>query len=60
MKNKKAQMEFSPLGIIMAFIAAVMGFFIAKSMNPGIFWLTLTVLVCAGAGYFISLKLGDA
>jgi uncharacterized membrane-anchored protein len=54
--NKLGQAQL--FAIVFALIGAVMGFIMAKSMGAGLFIRMITVLCCAGAGYFIPMAAG--
>ena len=45
--------ELSPGVLVLAIIGAVLGYFVSKSMHPGMFWILLSTLGCGAAGIII-------
>lgn len=45
--------ELSPGVLILTIIGAVLGYFVSKSMHPGMFWIIVSTLGCGAAGIVI-------
>ena len=56
MKNK-AQAEI--FGVLFAVIGFFMGYFMTKTMEPGLFWTIITIGCCTVAGYAIPTMVGN-